>query len=96
MIAPIAIERIMVESTMNSPASEIDHRDPGEGDRGPEIRRATRAASAGWAPGPDLLAVARENEQRSSTTTPMPIIDATFVRKPTCRSAAKEARSPRR
>ena len=50
MIAPIAIERIVVESTRNSPANEIITVRPEKVTARPEVRSAMRRASSGAAP----------------------------------------------
>jgi hypothetical protein len=50
MIAPMAIERIVVESTRKSPASEIITVMPEKATARPEVRSATRRASGGSAP----------------------------------------------
>ena len=50
MIAPIAIERMVVESTRNSPASEIITVTPLNATARPEVRMAIRLASTGSAP----------------------------------------------
>ena len=49
-IAPIAIDRIVVESTRNSPASESITVTPEKATAMPEVRMAVRRASAGSAP----------------------------------------------
>ena len=50
MIAPIAIERIVVESTRKSPASETITVTPEKTTARPEVRSAMRRASSGGAP----------------------------------------------
>ena len=50
MIAPMAIERIVVELTRNSPASEIITVRPEKVTARPEVRSAILRASSGAAP----------------------------------------------
>jgi hypothetical protein len=50
MIAPIAIDLIVVDSTRNSPASEMITVTPEKATARPEVRSAIRRASTGSAP----------------------------------------------
>ena len=50
MIAPIAIERMVVESTSQRPASDTITVIPEKSTARPEVRRETRRASTGSAP----------------------------------------------
>ena len=50
MIAPTAMERIVVESTSQSPASETITVTPEKATASPEVRNASRRARSGAAP----------------------------------------------